>query len=324
LTHTLSPGAWRGLKSTSTSNHAFAILAFDQRGNYRKLLPTEATFEDAARIKQDVVAALAPHASAVLLDPEYGLPAALSMSGQSGLLMALEKTGYGGDSTYRQVDFIDGWTVEKIKQMGASAVKLLIYYHPQSGALAEEIENCIRAVAAHCQKHELPLFVEPLAYSLEPNISRDSAEFAEQLPSIVSETARRLSHCGATILKLEFPINPKFDRDHEHWRQACAEITEVCQVPWALLSAGVDFETFAQQLTIACQVGCSGFLGGRAIWKECIGMTADERLRFLNTKGVDRLAKLTQITQEFARPWTDFYQAVGWGENWYESYAEGK
>src|SRR5258706_835056 len=143
---TITPGRWRGLKTTSTDNNVFAILAFDQRGTYQKMLPPGASYETAAQIKRDVVVALSPYVSAVLHDAELGAQAIFDLPGRVGLLLALEKSGYTGDSTYRRADFTEGWTVEKIKLVGASAVKLLVYYHPDSGALAEEIEALVQKV----------------------------------------------------------------------------------------------------------------------------------------------------------------------------------
>jgi len=126
----ISIGKWRGLKTTSGLNNTFSILAFDQRGSYRKMLPDDATYEDAVQIKHEIVTAISPYATAVLLDPVYGLRSIQDMAGSSGLLLAVEKTGYSGEATARQIDFIDGWSVAKIKQVGASAVKLLAYYNP--------------------------------------------------------------------------------------------------------------------------------------------------------------------------------------------------
>ncbi|HEX3049123.1 MAG TPA: tagatose 1,6-diphosphate aldolase [Aggregatilineaceae bacterium] len=209
----LTPGRWRGLVTTSTSQQVFTVMAFDQRGNYRQLLPAGSTYDDAVQIKYEVVKVLAPHTSAVLLDPEYGFKAALLGVKHSGLLMCIEETGYSGDATYRRTAFIPGWTVSKIRQMGASAGKLLIYYHPDSGPLAEEIEALIAQVADECHRHDLPLFVEPLAYSLDASINRKSEAFAATTLTVVRETARRLSRTGADVLKLEFPIDAAYNAD---------------------------------------------------------------------------------------------------------------
>jgi tagatose 1,6-diphosphate aldolase len=316
----LTPGKWRGLKATSDPSHTFSVLAFDQRGNYHKMLPEGTSYSDAAEIKRQVVAALSPHVTAVLLDPNYGLPAVFDLAGTSGLLMALEKTGYSGEPGARQVDFMEGWTVAKIKRMGASAVKLLVYYHPDTGAVAEQIEDTVRQVAEECTAHDIPLFVEPLSYNPDP--STDPASFAEQRPRIISETARRLSSLGVDILKLEFPVDVKHNPDQKVWRAACETISRESAVPWALLSAGVDFEVFRQQVEIACQSGASGFLGGRAIWKEAVTMPLAAREQFLATTGIQRVAALRETTERYGRAWTEYYTPIDALEDWFQQYAK--
>lgn len=320
MTQTLTPGRWHGLKTTSTADHRFAILAFDQRGSYEKMLPAGWTYDVAVQTKREVVGALSPLSTAVLLDAQYGLLPALHMSRHSGLLMALEESGYTGDSTYRRVAFDPDWTVSKIKQVGAAAVKLLVYYHPDAGELAEEIEGVARSVAEECHRHDLPLFLEPVSYSLDKSISKSSAEFAATRPEVVRKTAERLCQTGADVLKMEFPVDADFNQDEDEWRSACAAISAASSVPWVLLSAGVDFETFERQTRIACAAGSSGFLAGRAIWKECVAMSAEDRAQFLRATALERLQKLSDITAELARPWTDFYAPIGTAAEWYRSY----
>ena len=313
----LTPGRWRGLKLTSTLQDMFAILAFDQRGTYRKMLPERASFETAVHIKREIVVRLSEYVSAVLLDAEYGFEPALHMAGHTGLLMALEKSGYSGDSTYRQVAFVDGWTPGKIKQIGASAVKLLTYYNPDAEVLAQETETIIKQVITQCHEQDIPLFLEPLSYSADKNVLTDSAEFAEVRPSKVIDTAKRLSKLNPDVLKLEFPINAAFNNDHSAWQSACESISAVCSVPWVLLSAGVDFETFAQQVSIACRAGASGYLAGRAIWKEAISMDEAARQQFLGVVAVDRLKRLNEIVSREARPWTEYYDPVPTSTEWW-------
>ncbi|MBZ0299635.1 MAG: hypothetical protein K8J31_07850, partial [Anaerolineae bacterium] len=183
------------------------------------------------------------------------------------------------------------------------------------------IENLVHEISETCHAHDLPLFLEPVSYSLDTSVSKSSAEFAAGRPEVVCETARRLSALGPDVLKLEFPIDAAFDEDDSHWQAACQAISQVCQVPWALLSAGVDFPVFERQVRIACQGGASGFLGGRAIWKECIAMAPADRQQFLQTTGLERLKTLSNLAQQHGRPWTDFYQPIEAKEDWYISYA---
>lgn len=320
MTQTLTPGRWRGLKTTSSSKNVFNILAFDQRGTYRKMLPPDIGYEAAAQMKRDIVVALSFHASAVLLDNQYGLQSVVDMNGGSGILMSYEESGYSGDSTYRGIKFEADWTIAKIKQMGASAVKVLAYYNPNNKTLAAEIEGVLKQVADDCHKHDLPLFLEPLSYSLDATIAKESAEFAKLRPDIVIETAERLSKTGADILKMESPVDPNFDSDQQRWADTFASLSKVSTVPWVLLSAGVIFETFEIQTRLACEAGASGWLAGRAIWKEAVTMTPEQRTAFLSGKATERMQRLNAISTQYARPWTDFYTAPIGSMTWFSSY----
>jgi tagatose-1,6-bisphosphate aldolase len=317
----ITPGRYRGLKSTSDDQNIFNILAFDQRGSYRKMLPAGSTEEEAIQIKQEVVVSLSQHVSAALLDNRYGMPAAMNMRGGCGLMMSIEESGYSGDSTYRRLLFDADWTVAKIKRMGGTSIKLLAYYHPHSGALAEEIEGVIADIIAQCHANDMPLFLEPMSYSLDANVAKESAAFAETRPAVVRDTAKRLSALKPDVLKLEFPYDAAFHQDQAQWRTACEAVSAASSVPWVLLSAGVDFDTFAAQTEAACQAGASGWLAGRAIWKECVVMPPAERTQFLAKTAAVRIARLNEIANANARPWTQFYSPIATDEGWHKSYA---
>jgi tagatose 1,6-diphosphate aldolase len=317
-----SPGKWSGLKRVSNVQNVFTIVAFDQRGSYVKMLQADASHQLAVSIKRDVVNGLSPYASAILLDPEYGIAPAYDMHRNCGLLMALEKSGYSGDSTYRHTEMYLDWTVENIKNIGASVVKVLVYYNPEAGDLAEEIEELSRQVAQQCIVNDIAYFLEPVTYSIDVNVPKSSQEFAEMRPEIISETARRLGATGPDVLKLEFPIDTAFDDNRSNWRKACEDVSAASPVPWVLLSAGVDFDVFEQQVEVACLGGASGFLGGRAIWKETIKMSQEARQAFLAEEGIRRLQKLIDVSNKHARPWTDFFEPAPIEENWFSEYGK--
>lgn len=322
MTVALTPGRWRGLKSTSLKEkHIFGIVAFDQRGSYRKMLPEGTSYADAVQMKEEIVYAMTLNASAILLDPTYGLGPAMKMTGQSGLLMALEKSGYSGDSTYRRPEFSDDWTPEKIRKMGASAVKLLVYYNPKAEALADELDELIKEKVAEIHAQDLPVFLEPMSYSIDADVSKDDEAFAVQKREVVVETARRLSKTGADVLKMEFPYDHRYESSESAWREGCEELSAASAVPWVLLSAGVSFETFERQTIIATESGASGFLAGRAIWKEAVNMTPAERTEFLSGLATSRLKRLLDIAAEKSRPWSDFYTSPESSEDWFATYA---
>jgi tagatose 1,6-diphosphate aldolase len=314
----ISIGKLRGLQQISSLRGTFTALALDHRQNLRNANPALATDEQLSRFKLDVTSALASRATAVLLDPEVSAAqaiAARSIPNNVGLVVAVESTGYTGDATARQAQIIPGWSVKKAKRMGASAIKLLVYYHPDSPT-ASEIESFTKKIADDCANHDLVLMLEPLSYSLDESKKLSS----EEKRYVVVETAKRLTPMGADILKAEFPLDVT-ETDQKVWAEACAEISAASIVPWILLSAGVDYEVFLQQAVVACNAGASGIAVGRAVWKEAVMMAGDERIKFLRTTARQRISRLTSLCHALAKPYTDFYTADA-PFNWYKNYGE--
>jgi tagatose-1,6-bisphosphate aldolase len=207
--------------------------------------------------------------------------------------------------------------VEKAKRMGANAIKLLVYYHPDSPT-AKEIEDFTSKIADDCAKHDLVLMLEPLSYSLDENkkLSSDEKRY------VVIESAKRLTSLGVDILKSEFPLNITENEeysDKEEWANACAELSMSVQIPWILLSAAVEYEIFLDQVIIACRYGASGIAVGRAVWKEAVTMSGDERIKFLRTTARQRISRLTSLCHALAKPYTDFYQ-TDVSFDWYKTY----
>jgi tagatose 1,6-diphosphate aldolase len=312
----ISIGKLRGLQQISSKRGTITALALDHRQNLRKANPVFVNDEELSRFKLDIVSALASEATAVLLDPEVSAAQAIAQYAvpkEIGLVVALESTGYTGDAMARQAQIIPGWSVEKAKRMGASAVKLLVYYHPDSPT-ATEIESFVGQVAEDCAKHDLLLMLEPLSYSLD--VSRKLT--SEQKYYVVVETAKRLTPLGADILKAEFPLDTT-ETDQNIWKDACEEISSASCVPWILLSAAVDYETYLRQVTVACNAGANGIAVGRAVWQEAVSMTGLERNEFLKRGARQRLARLTSLCEALAKPYTDFY-AADTPFDWYKKY----
>ncbi|MBK8617600.1 MAG: tagatose 1,6-diphosphate aldolase [Anaerolineales bacterium] len=312
----ISIGKLRGLQQISSQRGTFTALALDHRQNLRKANPLLASDEQLSRFKLDVTSTLASRATAVLLDPEVSAAqaiAARSIPNNVGLVVAVESTGYTGDATARQAQIIPGWSVEKAKRMGASAIKLLVYYHPDSPT-APEIEAFTKNISNECDKHDLVLMLEPLSYSLDESKKLSS----EEKRYVVVETAKRLAPLGADILKAEFPLDVT-ESNQTLWKDACEEISAASPIPWILLSAAVDYEIFVQQVSVACNAGASGIAVGRAVWKEAVMMDGDERIKFLRTTARSRISRLTSLCHALAKPYTDFYTAdapFGWHVNY--------
>jgi tagatose-1,6-bisphosphate aldolase len=323
MMHTLSLGKRRGLQQCSTARGAIAVMALDHRNNLRNALnpqhPQSVTDAELTAFKIETVRALAPAATAVLLDPEFGAAqcvASGALPGNVGLLVAVEATGYTGDPTARQSQILKDWSIAKAKRLGASAVKLLVYYHPDSPT-AGEIEAFVQHVAADCAAHDIALFLEPLSYSLD---SMKKKLAPDELRRVVIETARRLVTPGVDVLKAEFPLDIAAESDERQWAAACAELSAVSSAPWVLLSASVDYETYLRQVRAACEAGASGVAVGRAVWKEAVGLTGEARAAFLHDVARPRLVRLTALCDALARPWMEVYKTPPVDAQWYASY----
>lgn len=320
-------GTRRGLDACASTGGRFTVLALDHRQILRREIdpahPEAVSTEAMVELKRAVVRALAPVASGVLLDPEVGAAQCIadgSLPGNAGLIVAIEATGYEGSATERRSRVLEGWSVRKAKRMGASAAKLLLYYHPAAANAAEQ-EALVAHVAADCRAEDLALFVEPLTYSVDPAVPKLGGE-ARRIAVI--ETARRLSSIGGDVLKVEFPYDASVT-DESRWVEACAELDAATPLPWVLLSGGVDDATFERQVEAACRAGASGVLAGRSVWAEAAGLEGEARDEFLRGDGVTRLARLVEIVERLGRPWTDrasHLRDASPGPDWYWAYGE--
>lgn len=308
-------GKWRRLQQASSGHGTFTILAIDHRGPLRRALDPQSDGESLDKtislFKRDVVRELAPTATAVLLDPETGVGPCLTsgaMPGQTALIVAMD-TGSTGDATVVETNLIKNWSVRQSSFIGASGVKLLVYYHPASPSAAKT-EELVKGIGQACARDEIPFFLEPLSYDPDAPGNRLSAQ---ELKSVVIETARRLIPLGVDVLKAEFPWNIAESQDPDRWRDACRELSEACAIPWVLLSAGVPFDTFLAQARIACESGASGVMAGRAVWKEAVALDAHDRAGFLRGPGWQRIKHLRELCDAYGRPFTEIYQPAGVG-----------
>lgn len=286
------------------------MCAMDHRGSMQRLIngaePKNVTSEILVEYKHDLTENLAPESTAILLDPIYGAAQAIAsgaLSGSVGLLVSLEETGYEKDTQGRVTTLLPDWSVEKIKRMGASAVKILLYYRPDLGENAASQREVTRQVSAQCMKWDIPFLIEPIAYAVS-QAEKDPLNFATLKTKLVVNSARDLTPLGVDVLKSEFPADMRYEHDEGKLREACELLNESSLTPWILLSAGVAFDEFARQVKIACQAGASGFLGGRAIWEEATQLPdARERREWLFTVGRDRMKRLHDIAGEYGQPW---------------------
>jgi tagatose 1,6-diphosphate aldolase len=336
----LPAGKLRGLTTLADANGRLKMMAIDQRMSLERSLGTilgrPGSYDEVVRVKRAVTRVLAPHATAVLIDVEFGYPNCLrEIPGNVGLLLAYERPGFdpsGAGGRERRSALIEGWSVEKARRAGANAIKLLLFYHPHACASTNDHQKALaRQVGEECARHELPFLLELLGYPLgEP--SADSAEYARLKPEIVIESAREFSRpeYGVDVLKLEFPAELKycfeFSRapfegsarepvtDLAAVRVHCRRLDEAAGVPWVILSAGVGIAEFLIEVELAAAAGASGFLCGRAIWQGALPMVGDESAmeRYLRDEGRVNFLK-ANAAAESSRPWFQ-HRKCGGGE----------
>jgi tagatose 1,6-diphosphate aldolase len=308
------------------------MCAMDHRGSLERALgsayPGNSAYHRMTQAKIDLCESLAPHSSAVLLDPIYGAGQCMAagvLPRDVGLLVSLEETGYETLGEGRLTRLLDHWDAGKVRRMGGTAAKLLLYFHPDDQVTREHQLGVVAEAGRQCAEADLPFVVEPMSYG-RGGASKDDPHFAAEKPRIVEETARILADYPLDILKAEFPADLTYEPDEGRALEHCRRITEVSPVPWVVLSAGVGYEEFRRQVTLACRGGASGFLGGRAIWQEAFQAGDREAARrFMRTTAADRMRELTEITAQYGAPWhrkhrTYYPEPESFSEDWMARY----
>jgi tagatose 1,6-diphosphate aldolase len=302
----------------------------DQRGSLQKSLAkergAEATGHDLEVFKSLVTDVLTQHASAILLDPEFGLPASKDRHGK-GLLLAYEKTGYDANTPGRLPDLLDVWSVRRLKEAGADCLKILLYYTPFDTKEVNEFKHAwIERIGDECRANDIPFFLEFVGYD-ENGANEKSLEYAKKKPSVVAGAMKEFSKpCyGVDVLKVEVPIVMEFVEGTKAFKGEAAysraealshfrEVGGVTELPFIYLSAGVSNPVFIETLELAGESGVkfNGVLCGRATWKDGIPIYAKEGAdafrKWLETTGVENIENVNTALKA-ATPWTDKVQS---------------
>jgi tagatose 1,6-diphosphate aldolase len=331
----LSPGKLRGLQQLANRDGILTVCALDHRESLRRALnekdPGAVSFQEMVDFKLDLCRAVYSFASAVLLDPIYGAAQAVvsgALPGNMGLLVSLEKTGYTGEESARITELLPEWGVAKIKRLGASAVKLLIYFRVDLEETTQKQLDLVTRVAGQCIDEDIPLLVESVTY---PTASEkgNPAAFLKKKPELVIEAAKQLTALPIDMLKSEFPADIDYERDDRKLKSYCEKLSKASRLPWVLLSAGADFKRFKTEVEIACRNGASGFMAGRALWQEAARIAPrEDRMAFFKYRTTGRLRELTRIAEKWGSPWfTRMGSRDGrFGEvpeDWYRKYRAG-
>jgi len=318
------------MKAVSDKRGVIAAAAMDQRGSLQKALAKEKGGDISDReieeFKSLVTEVLTPHASAILLDPEWGLPASKRRAKNAGLLMAYEKTGYDKTGAGRLPDLLDNWSVRRLKEAGADCIKILLYYTPyDSKEINDKKHAWVERIGDECRANDIPFFLEFVGY--EEGADEKGAEFSKRKPEIVTRSMAEFTkdRYGVDVMKVEVPVNMKFvEGTHSfagtkvYSKQEAMDYfrrsADIATRPFIYLSAGVSNQEFTDSLELAAEAGTrfSGVLCGRATWKDGIAVYGknggDAFKKWLEDQGVKNIANVNDHLKP-AHPWYEFYGA---------------
>lgn len=327
--HIISKSKLEKLEKLSTTNHVISALAIDQRGSIRKMIESKGEVDNiqtaVEEYKISISEVLTPFASSILLDPEYGLPATKVRHEDAGLLLAYEETGYDATEPGRLPDLLGEWSAKRIKEIGADAVKFLLYYDIDEGAHINEQKHAfVERIGSECLAEEIPFFLEILSYDHQMDDVK-SKEYAAVKPRKVNEAMKEFSkeRYNVDVLKVEVPVNMEFVEGfakeeaimtQEEAKAHFKAQDEATHLPFIFLSAGVSSELFQETLVFAKEAGSqfNGVLCGRATWKDSVGIFVQEgdaaAREWLATQGKANIDGLNEVLEKTATPWTDKIQ----------------
>ncbi|GMV22575.1 MAG: tagatose 1,6-diphosphate aldolase [Acidimicrobiia bacterium] len=325
----MSPGKLAGMKAVSDGRGVIAAAAMDQRGSLKKALAkdsgrdvTDAMMEE---FKGLVTEVLTPHASAILLDPEWGIGPSKRRAKNAGLLMAYEKTGYDANTPGRLPDLLDVWSVRRLKEAGADCIKILLYYTPFDPKPVNDLKQAwVERIGDECRANDIPFFLEFVGY--EEGADEKGLAYAKKKPEVVTGAMAEFTkdRYGVDVMKVEIPINMKFVEGaaanktgevaytRDEAKALFLKAAEASTKPFIYLSAGVSNAEFTESLALAGESGVrfSGVLCGRATWKDGMPVYAKEGAdafrKWLETKGVENIKNVNEALKP-AKPWFSFY-----------------
>lgn len=329
---TMTKGKFAGINACADERGVIAAAAMDQRGSLKKAIAKargdggQATAEDMSQFKTAVTEVLTKYATAILMDPEYGLEAIKHRAPGTGVLLAYEKTGYDANVAGRMPDLLDKWSVRRLVENGADAIKILLYYNAFDDEGINTVKHAfIERVGAECAALDVPFFLEPLAYD-DALGDEKGFEFAKKKPEYVSRYMEEFSkpRYGVDVLKVEVPVNMAFVEGASSFKGQAAytradalrlfnEAASATSKPFIYLSAGVTDEVFRETLELAAEAGTSfsGVLCGRATWQDGIPIYGKEGIgalhAWLEDRGVKNIQMLNEVVAKGAKPWWNAY-----------------
>ena len=293
----------------------FKIFAIDHRDVFVDMLKQAHKYDNESSViaeKLEIIKNVSDLVSGYLIDPFYSLPGAIieeSIPGSVGFMVHIENNDYRVESIGSNY-CIENLSPEVIKRMGASAVKMFLYYNPDSEYAAASEREILR-VAESCESAGIPFLIEPILYPV-----KSEKIYPEQVPVLMEKMIDRFSKMPITIYKISFPGDLDRYSDEENI-SICRSITDMLDAPWVIMSSSVPGEVFEKQLELACKGGACGYVAGRAFWKEYVYAAPDRKDAELE-KMRESLRRTNHIVDKYAARWTDKISAAELpDEQWY-------
>ncbi|WP_062221416.1 tagatose-bisphosphate aldolase [Aureimonas sp. D3] len=290
----------RGYHQICGPDGAMMVIACDQRGGMRTLLASDPA--EQAKIgndtlgltKADITRYLASQASCVLVDPICAVPQLVDdavLERDTALLIGLDASGWDvSPEGYRLSKLVEGVDARRVRALGGTGGKIMVYLRSDTPAANTHNIAILEQVIADFAREDLLLVVEFLTYALEGEAPE---AYKAKIPELIQGGTRICLDLGSKVLKLPYPGSP----------ESCVAVTAMSgDVPWAVLSAGVDHETFLGQVDIAMANGASGVIAGRSLWKDCISLDRAETRRRLETIAVPRLREIQAVIARHRAP----------------------
>lgn len=298
----ITPGKYRGFIKISNELGQFQMLALDQRNSVEKMIKDikgKTETEDLVKVKRAILKNLSNNVTAVLIDGEYGFPQNLKyISRNAGIILAAEKSGYMANENHPN-DRLSTLYHDKVaalaKSVGFDAVKLLIYWSENASEDTKSYQmKLIEKMGSECAEQDILYILEILTYN-----AQERSETVLKALKIFSDEKYKID-----LFKIE-PFDPHVHLEKEDIYEASNG------KPWVVLSEGMDAEKFSEILAFNCQIGASGFLAGRAVWKNVISCVKDSEKMDMHLKytGIYNLnllkASSTNAVPFFKTPYFD-------------------
>ena len=273
------------LKDITRASGGFAMLAVDQREAMRLMFAAagaKSPVNDSVLTDFKVNAAkiLSPYASAILVDQQFCYRQVVEQNAVAkscAMIVAADEFIPGNGIPVDSVVIDKKINPQAVKQDGAKALKLLVLW--RSDEDAQQRLDMVKEFNELCHSN-----------GLRPPRRGDKFD-REQA---IIDAAKELGDSGADLYKVEMPLYGKGTQ--QELLSASLRLNENINMPWVILSSGVDEKLFPRAVSVAMTAGASGFLAGRAVWSSVVGLPETELM--LRDVSAPKLQRLGDIVDE--------------------------